>query len=36
MAIEETQKGYYDDAKKKWIDINLSVKCCVSKFLAEV
>lgn len=36
MAVEEVQRGYYDDAKKKWIDINLSVKCCVSKFLAEV
>ena len=36
MAVEEIQSNYYADAKKKWIDINLSVKCCVTKFLTEV
>ncbi len=36
MAIEETQLNYYSDTKTKWIDINLSAKCCVEKFLAEL
>lgn len=36
MAIEEIQKNYFNDTKTKWIDINLSVKCAIEKFLAEL
>lgn len=36
MAIEEIQKGYFADTKTKWIDINMSAKCCIEKFLAEL
>lgn len=36
MAIEETQRNYFADTKSKWIDINLSAKCCIEKFLAEL
>ena len=36
MAVEEIQKNYYNDVNSKWIDINLSVKCCIEKFLAEL
>lgn len=37
MAREEKEYSYYGESvKSKWIDIHLSVKCCIEKFLAEL
>lgn len=37
MAREEIEHSYYGESvSNKWIDIHLSVKCCIEKFLAEL